>query len=50
LRLETNSKLIPAIRLYEKLGFVPVPARNSAYTRADVQMVIDLQSSAANCP
>tara|TARA_R110002072_G_scaffold228234_12_gene385397 strand:- start:40800 stop:40952 length:153 start_codon:yes stop_codon:yes gene_type:complete len=50
LRLETNSKLIPAIRLYKKLSFVPVPARNSAFTRADVQMVIDLQSAAANCP
>ncbi|MFT4512464.1 MAG: putative acetyltransferase [Planctomycetota bacterium] len=42
LRLETNSKLTPAIRLYEKLGFVHMPPRESAYTRADVQMVIEL--------
>lgn len=42
LRLETNSKLIPAIRLYEKLGFVHTPPRESAYARADVQMVIEL--------
>lgn len=42
LRLETNSKLTPAIRLYEQLGFVHMPARESAYNRADVQMVIQL--------
>jgi GNAT superfamily N-acetyltransferase len=42
LRLETNSKLTPAVRLYEKLGFVHMPARESAYTRADVHMVIEL--------
>lgn len=42
-RLETNSKLTPAIRLYEKLGFGHVAARQSAYTRADVQMRIDLK-------
>jgi len=41
-RLETNSKLTPAIRLYEKLGFAHVAARKSAYTRADVQMRIEL--------
>lgn len=42
LRLETNSKLTPAIRLYEKLGFVHMPARESAYARADVHMVMQL--------
>jgi GNAT superfamily N-acetyltransferase len=42
LRLETNSKLTPAIRLYEKLGFAPMPARESAYARADVHMVMQL--------
>ena len=41
LRLETNSKLTPAIRLYEKLGFTHSPARKSPYARADVQMSID---------
>lgn len=42
LRLETNSKLTPAIRLYEKLGFVHQPTQDSAYARADVQMRIEL--------
>jgi ribosomal protein S18 acetylase RimI-like enzyme len=42
LRLETNSKLTPAIRLYEKLGFAHMPTRESSYARADVQMVIEL--------
>lgn len=41
LRLETNSQLTPAIRLYEKLGFSHSSARKSPYARADVQMSID---------
>jgi DNA-binding MarR family transcriptional regulator/ribosomal protein S18 acetylase RimI-like enzyme len=38
--LETNSMLVPAIRLYESLGFVhaPRPAGPSHYVRADVYM------------
>jgi len=39
--LETNSKLIPAIRLYEKLGFVQQenPKEGSHYSRANVYMI-----------
>ncbi|MDP0498745.1 MAG: GNAT family N-acetyltransferase [Verrucomicrobiota bacterium JB022] len=36
--LETNSRLAPALRLYEQAGFVKVPMRPSPYTRADVRM------------
>lgn len=38
--LETNSRLRPAIRLYEKLGFVtmPFPEHGADYDRADVYM------------
>lgn len=39
--LETNSKLTPAIRLYESVGFVhqPTVRADSHYARADVYMV-----------
>lgn len=39
--LETNSKLTPAIRLYESMGFEHQPARkaDSHYARADVYMI-----------
>lgn len=39
--LETNSKLIPAVRLYEKLGFVQQPKikEGSHYSRANVYMI-----------
>jgi putative acetyltransferase len=39
--LETNSRLIPAIRLYESLGFIheaPPPGQHERYARADVFM------------
>ena len=41
--LETNSRLLGAIRLYERLGFVhrPMPA-HSDYARADVYMELAL--------
>ena len=42
LRLETNSKLIPALRLYEKLGFTEIPTTKPAYERVDVQMTLQL--------
>lgn len=42
--LETNSKLQPAIRMYEKLGFRHVYGRPSPYERSDVQMEIDLNA------
>jgi ribosomal protein S18 acetylase RimI-like enzyme len=39
--LETNSKLTPALRLYESMGFQHQPAvkTDSHYARADVYMV-----------
>jgi GNAT superfamily N-acetyltransferase len=33
--LESNQKLIPALNLYKKLGFVEVPLTGSPYSRAD---------------
>jgi hypothetical protein len=41
--LETNSRLVGAIRLYERLGFVhrPLPP-HSEYARADVYMELAL--------
>ncbi|QBA23233.1 GNAT family N-acetyltransferase [Chryseobacterium indologenes] len=36
--LVTNSILVPAITLYEKLGFIHTPISNAEYDRADVQM------------
>ncbi|WP_223557852.1 GNAT family N-acetyltransferase [Chryseobacterium lathyri] len=40
--LETNSVLVPAIKLYEKLGFKHMPASDSAYCRCDTQMLLEL--------
>ena len=40
--LLSNSRLTPALRLYEKLGFRHVPAPPTAYQRTDVKMVLDL--------
>ncbi|ASK31179.1 MarR family transcriptional regulator [Chryseobacterium sp. T16E-39] len=36
--LETNSVLVPAIKLYEKLGFEHIAISHSAYDRCDTQM------------
>ncbi|MCT2408474.1 GNAT family N-acetyltransferase [Chryseobacterium antibioticum] len=38
--LETNSVLVPAIKLYEKLGFKHMPVSGSAYERCDTQMLL----------
>lgn len=38
LYLETNSKLAPALRLYESFGFDYLPTRDTPYVRADVFM------------
>ena len=46
LYLETNSRLVPAIRLYESLGFRHLPADRvipSPYQRADVYMEFFLE-------
>lgn len=38
--LETNSVLVPAIKLYEKLGFKHMPVSDSVYSRCDTQMLL----------
>lgn len=38
LYLETNSSLGPALGLYESMGFVHLPPRETPYARADVWM------------
>lgn len=40
--LVTNSILVPAIKLYEKLGFIHTPVSNAGYDRVDVQMELNL--------
>ena len=40
--LLSNSRLTPALALYEKPGFRHVPAPPTAYQRTDVKMVLDL--------
>jgi GNAT superfamily N-acetyltransferase len=40
--LLSNSRLTPALALYEKLGFRHVPVTPTAYQRTDVKMVLDL--------
>ena len=45
LYLETNHILTPAIRMYESVGFTPVPPDRivpSKYVRADVYMEMNL--------
>lgn len=42
LYLESNTILKPAIRLYEKLGFRKIVGRPSPYSRANIQMELDL--------
>lgn len=41
-QLDTNTKLKPAIHLYEKLGFIALPedAWTSEYTRSNLRMVL----------
>lgn len=41
--LLTNSRLLPALALYRRLGFREAPLQTSEYRRADVKMVLDLQ-------
>lgn len=41
--LETNSVLVPAIKLYEKLGFKHMPVEHSAYDRCDTQMELSFK-------
>jgi GNAT superfamily N-acetyltransferase len=39
--LETNSILVPAIKMYEKLGFKHMPVSDSVYDRCDTQMLLE---------
>lgn len=41
--LESNTRLVPAIKLYEKLGFVKVVGKPSPYERANIQMELKLK-------
>ena len=36
--LYSNRKLLPAIHLYEKFGFVEIPLEGGVYERADIKM------------
>ena len=36
--LYSNTKLIPAIKLYKKYGFIEVPMNDSHYIRSDIKM------------
>lgn len=38
--LESNTKLVPALSLYYKLGFQKIEGYDSPYERSDIQMVI----------
>lgn len=40
--LYTNKRLIPAIRLYKKLGFKEVPLINNKYQESDMKMELGL--------
>lgn len=40
--LETNSSLVPAVKLYEKLGFQHVTVTDSPYERCDTKMLLGL--------
>ncbi|MCE3075101.1 GNAT family N-acetyltransferase [Chryseobacterium gwangjuense] len=40
--LETNSSLVPAIKLYEKLGFQHIQVSDSPYERCDTKMLLEL--------
>ncbi len=40
--LESNRKTGVALRLYEQVGFVHIPLRNSPYARADIHMELVL--------
>lgn len=41
--LYSNRILVPAIAMYEKLGFKEVPVENNLYKRSDIKMEIELE-------
>lgn len=40
--LESNTKLKPTIKLYEKLGFKEITGISSSYDRVDIQMMLNI--------
>lgn len=46
--LLSNTKLLPALGLYRKLGFREAPLDSAGYRRADIRMVLDLKQPAAS--
>lgn len=42
LYIETNTKLPPAIHLYESAGFKKIPLKETVFKRVDVEYVLDL--------
>lgn len=42
--LESNKRAAAAVQLYESVGFVHIPLRDSPYTRADVHMELLLKT------
>lgn len=45
LYLESNTRLVPAIKLYEKLGFTKVTGRITPYERSNIQMELKLNNA-----
>jgi putative acetyltransferase len=43
--LESNKKAVVAVQLYERIGFVHIPLRNSPYARADVHMELLVETA-----
>ena len=43
--LESNKRAAVAVQLYERVGFVHIPLRNSPYARADVHMELLLEAA-----
>lgn len=43
--LYSNTKNAGAVKLYEKMGFRHVPVENDVYKRANVKMVIDMETA-----
>jgi ribosomal protein S18 acetylase RimI-like enzyme len=46
--LYSNKKNVGAVPLYEKVGFSHLPVENNVYKRADVKMMIDIQTAIEN--
>lgn len=46
--LYSNKRNIGAVPLYEKVGFTHIPVENTVYKRADVKMMIDIQTAIEN--